>query len=133
MKRELPSPLFRHQPKTDIPSLFNTRRQIGITRCPSGYGYVPIFAPWQDSDRTHQQRMANLDAVTIHVTDNTIQDQHPLRRIYSRADVTPRKARIERERQEIGVAIKSIASAIIGAIILGAGIIAGFFLSSLNQ
>lgn len=89
-----------------------------------------VARPIVRATRTHQQRMANLDDVTIHVTDNTIYDRHPLRRIYSRADVTPRKARLDRERREVENSIRSVASAVIGAIILGAGIIAGFALSS---
>lgn len=92
-----------------------------------------VARPIVRATRTHQQRMASLDAVTIHVTDNTIYDRHPLRQSYARGDMTPRKARLERERQEAANSIKSVASAIIGAIILGAGVIAGFFLSSLNQ
>lgn len=130
MKRTFPSPLIRPQPRAELPSLFTTRRQVGVTSSTSGY--IPIYQPWAQPERTRQQRVANLDAVTIHVTDNTIHDRHPLRRIYSRADVTPHKARLERERQESHEAVKSVASAVIGAIILGAGIIAGFALASLN-
>jgi hypothetical protein len=129
MKTTFPSTLLRPQPRAELSSLFNHGRQVGVTR--SSSGYIPIYQPWTP-ERTHQQRMANLDAVTIHVTDNTIYDRHPLRRIYSRADITPRKARLERERRETHAAIKSVAFSVAGAIILAAGALAGFFLSSIN-
>lgn len=131
MKRTFPSPLIRPQPRAELSSLFNTRRQVGVTSSTSGY--IPIFAPWTKPERTHQERMANLDSVTIHVTDNTIYDRHPLRQSYARGDMTPRKARIERERRETHAAIKSVAFSVAGAIILATGVIAGFFLSSINQ
>jgi len=103
-----------------------------VTWSESSQDYVPVYKPTPKPGRTHQQRMANLDAVTIHVRDNTIHDRHPLRRIYSNADITPRKARLERERRETHAAIKSVAFSVAGAIILAAGALAGFFLSTIN-
>jgi hypothetical protein len=108
---------------------FNTR-QVGVTH--DGQGYVPIYAPIVTRERSHQERIANLDRVTIHVTDNTVRDNHPVRRMhFAHGDLTPRKERLMRERSEAEQSIKLVASAVSGAIILAVGIIAGFCLSSI--
>ncbi len=141
MKRTFPHPLIRPQPQAKLSALFRVTTPPIVT--PAAVKVEPLKAPESapPSVKLAKRTVTDLDSITIHITDNTesglpghtiIKDRHPLRRIYSQADMTPRKERLARESAEVRSAIKSVAISLAGAIVLAAGVIAGFFLSSIS-
>jgi hypothetical protein len=114
-------------------SLIEFKAPILGLRWARGRFNTETLVPLKHQDPRRQNlAWSRIESVTIHEYDGTL--PQPRRTLYRAQDGdSPRQERLRQERREIITGIKSVASAIAGAIILGIGIVAGFYLASINS